>query len=208
MTSDMSRLTPRITAVTTMPGGYHAGPTGNGRVCTQRWRRACRNGCSVLALAVIAAGCGSSGPKRVPPSRWLAVNPHQHSVVLTLLASGNGSELGAFNGYSRGQVLVKIPTGWRVTVRCVNTDSIANQSCAITDNSLATRPSFPGAATPHPLAGLRPRSSASFTFGASRPGVYRIASLVDNEEIGNGMWDTLQVGGTARPSAILYLRTR
>lgn len=208
MTSDMIRLTPRMTAVTAMLGGYHPERKASRDSRRASWKLACLSGCSALALALIAAGCGSGAPKRVPPSHWLTVNSRERSVVLKLLASGNGSGLGAFNGYSRGQVLVKVPTGWRVTVRCVNTDLIANQSCAITDNSLATRPSFPGAATPHPVAGLRPQSSATFSFRASRPGAYRIASLVDNEEIGNGMWDALQVGGTTRPSAVLYLRTR
>jgi hypothetical protein len=124
-------------------------------------------------------------------------------VLLRLSASGNRSSLGAFNGYSRGQVLVEIPTGWRITVRCVNAASLANHSCAITDNSLSTRPAFRDAATPDPAGGLQPGGSASFSFLASRPGVYRIASLVDDDEIGNGLWDTLQVGGTARPSVTL-----
>ncbi len=137
----------------------------------------------------------------------MTTNPRTKSVVLKLSANGSGSSLGAFNGYSRGHVLVKVPVGWHVTVRCTNSSSVAKQSCAITDNSLAMRPAFPGSATPHPVAGLQPGSSASFTFLASRAGVFRIASLVDNEEIGNGMWDTLQVGGTARPAVTQYLKT-
>lgn len=164
--------------------------------------------CLPVGAALIASGCGAAGPQRVPPRHWLAANPAKKSVVLRLLASGSGESLGAFNGYSRGQVLVKIPTGWRVTVRCKNTSMLANQSCAIAQNSLSTGPAFPGAATPDPLVGLPPGRSASFTFLASRPGVYRIASLVDNEQIANGMWDTLQVGGTSRPSATLYLAIR
>ena len=163
---------------------------------------AVRPACPLVASGLIA-GCGASGPVRVQPSHWLSANPDQKSVTLRLLATGSGSGLGAFNGYSRGEVLVKIPTGWRVTVRCANTSSVAHQSCAITNNSLSTRPAFPRAATPHPRMGLAPGRSASFSFVASRPDVYRIASLVDHEEIGNGMWDTLQVGGTVRPSATL-----
>jgi hypothetical protein len=128
-------------------------------------------------------------------------------VLLRLSASGTRSSLGAFNGYSRGQVLVEVPTGWRIIVRCVNAASLANHSCAITDNSLSTQPAFRDSATPNPVSGLEPGRSASFSFVANRPGVYRIASLVDDDEIGNGLWDTLQVGGTARPAVTLARRS-
>jgi hypothetical protein len=126
---------------------------------------------------------------------------------LKLSVSGDGNSLGALNGYSRGQVLVKIPVGWHVTVHCTNTAMVVNQSCAITDSSLSSRPAFPGSATPDPVKGLQPDASADFTFVASRPGVYRIASLVDSEEVGNGTWDTLQVGGTQRPVVTLHYKT-
>jgi hypothetical protein len=126
---------------------------------------------------------------------------------LTLTVSGNGSSLGAINGYSRGQVLVKIPVGWRVLVHCTNRAPVVNQSCAITGSSLATRPAFPGSATPDPIKGIEPGKSASFSFVASRPGAFRIASLVDNEEVGNGTWDALQVGGTRRPAVALRFKS-
>ena len=153
----------------------------------------------LVVSALIATGCGASAPKRVPPSHWLSANPQRKSVLLRLSASGNRSTLGAFNGYSRGQVLVEIPTGWRVTVRCVNAAPLTRHACAVTANSLATRPAFRDAATPNPSGGLQPGGSATFSFLATRPGVYRLASLVDDDEIGNGLWDTLQVGSTSRP---------
>lgn len=194
MRSDMIRLTPRMTAVTTMLRGYHreGRPTGASLL---------------LAAALVAAGCGASAPKRLPLSHWLSANPRGKSVLLRLSASGTGSSLGAFNGYSRGQVLVKVPAGWRVVVRCTNSSAVARESCAITANSLSKRPAFPGAATPDPVTGLPPGHSAMFSFLASRTGAYRIASLVDDEEVGNGMWDSLQVGGTTRPSVTQYLKT-
>jgi uncharacterized cupredoxin-like copper-binding protein len=72
-------------------------------------------------------------------------------------------------------------------------------SCAIVDNSLSKAPAFTGAATADPTVGLASGSSATFSFLATRPGSYRIACLVDDEEIGNGMWEGFQVGGTHRP---------
>jgi hypothetical protein len=125
-------------------------------------------------------------------------------VVLTLVPADHSPWTSYnFNGYSRDQVLVEVPLGWRVVVRCVNTVSSARHSCAIVDNSLSTGPAFPGASTPDPLVGLNPGHSATFSFLASRPGAYRIACLVDDNEIGNGIWDGLQVGGTERPLVLL-----
>ena len=161
-----------------------------------------RRAAYALAALVFLAGCGAA-QKPPPLSTWTSANPAAKTVVLTLRASGERSSLGAFNGYSRGQVLVVVPRGWRVAVRCLNTASTARHSCAIVKNSLSTRPAFPGAETPALLTGLTAGSSASFSFIADRPGAYRIASLVDNDEIAGGMWDVLQVGGTRRPSVRL-----
>jgi hypothetical protein len=161
---------------------------------------------ALSASIFLLAGCGGSSPERFEAGRWLTTNSADQTVTLTLRAEGGGTGLGGFNGYSRGQVLVEIPTGWRVTVRCLNTSSTP-QSCAIVDNSLSVGPAFPGAATPHPAAGVRAGGSAIFSFVASRPGAYRIACLVDDEEIGNGMWEGLQIGGTQQPVAILVRRS-
>ncbi|HEY2438296.1 MAG TPA: sulfocyanin-like copper-binding protein, partial [Solirubrobacteraceae bacterium] len=69
--------------------------------------------------------------------------------VLTLRVHGDGRGLGDFNGYSRGQVLVQIPAGWRISVRCVN-DSSVPRSCSIVENSLSTGSALPRASTPNP----------------------------------------------------------
>jgi Sulfocyanin (SoxE) domain len=154
----------------------------------------------VLAAAATAAGCG--GAARFQPGQWVTAKPSQKLAVLTLRVHGNGISVGDFNGEARGQVLVEIPLGWRVDVHCTN-QATTFESCAIVANSLAATPAFPGAATPDPTKGLGPGASADFSFLASRPGVYRIASLVDDEEIGNATWDGFQVGGVSRPSARL-----
>lgn len=80
-------------------------------------------------------------------------------------------------------------------------------SCAIVSNGLSRTAAFPGAATPDPTVGLSSGSSATFSFVATKAGAYRIACLVDDEEIGNGMWDGLQVGGTAKPIVRLVRRS-
>jgi hypothetical protein len=151
----------------------------------------------ILGVALILAGCGASAPRFAPDS-WLSANSASRTVTLTLRVHGNGTSLDDINGYSRGQVLVELPVGWRVVVRCINASAVA-QSCSIVANSLSSTPALPGASTANPTSGLNPGSSARFSFIASRPGAYRIASLVDDEEVGNATWDALQIGGTSRP---------
>jgi hypothetical protein len=153
--------------------------------------------------SVALAACGGSGSNRFQPGRWLSTDSARRVATLTLRADGDGVSLGDFNGYARGQVLVEIPLGWRVNVRCMNASNSAAQSCAIVTNSLSTRPAFPGAATPRPTVGLDPGSAARFSFVASRAGGYRIASLVDDEEVRNGMCDAPEVARTRRPSVRL-----
>jgi sulfocyanin SoxE-like protein len=160
----------------------------------------------LLAASIALAGCGGSSAKRFQPGRWLSTDPAHRVATLTLRAEGDGVSLGDFNGYSRGQVLVQVPLDWRVIVRCVNGSTSAAQSCAIVTNSLSATPAFHGASTPDPTVGLDPGSSASFSFVAIRVGSYRIASLVDDEEIGNGMWDALEIAHVQQPSVRLLRR--
>ena len=105
-----------------------------------------------------------------------------------------------YNGYGRGAVLVAVPLGWRVTVRCVNDVASISHSCAIVrDGRNATAPVLPGAASPHPQTGLPPGSSAQFSFIASPAGAYRIARASASTETA-GMWDAFEIGSTQRPS--------
>jgi len=117
-------------------------------------------------------------------------------------ASGAGAAFSGYNynGYGRGAVLVDVPLGWRVTVRCVNDVATVPHSCAIIrDAGDQTAPVFPGAATPDPQRGLPPGHSAEFSFVASRPGGYRIACLIPYDET-MGMWDAFEITRTQRPS--------
>jgi sulfocyanin SoxE-like protein len=145
---------------------------------------------AVLALALTAAPS---------PSQYLHSNARAHVVHLTLLA-GLGSANNGFNfdGYGRGQLLVRVPLGWRVVVDCENRGPMRH-SCAIVHGALATVPAFAGAATPQPVRGLSPGSKATFSFEARRAGTYRIACLVPGHEQAR-MYDVLDVVRGARPS--------
>ncbi len=143
----------------------------------------------VLAPAASAADVG----------RWLTWDTAARTASLTLVAGYNGSNNGFnFDGYGRGQLLVRVPLGWRVTVTCKNAGSMRH-SCAIVRGAMTAVPAFRGATTPDSVLGLARGKSAQFTFTASRAGTYRIACLVPGHEEAR-MWDVLVVGGVRRPS--------
>jgi FtsP/CotA-like multicopper oxidase with cupredoxin domain len=132
---------------------------------------------------------------------WLSDNTRAKTVTLTLVPGATNAFNGYnFNGYGRGAVLVDVPLGWRVTVRCNNDVSNVSHSCAIVrDGGNATAPIFPGAASPDPQTGLPPGHSAQFSFVATRPGAYRIACLIPEHET-MGMWDGFEISSSQRPS--------
>jgi hypothetical protein len=133
------------------------------------------------------------------PQQYLSVDAAHRVAHLKLLASvGTANNGFNFDGWGRGELLVRVPRGWRVVVDCVN-HSGGRHSCAVVAGALATRPAFPGASTPSPIDGLRPGQSATFMFTASRTGTYRIASLVPGEEQAR-MYAVLVVAAGGRPS--------
>lgn len=109
-----------------------------------------------------------------------------------------------FNGYGKGEVLVEIPQGWRVDVRCINDSRSMRHSCALV-RDLAVSPAFPGAASPSPMGGLPPGGAAAFSFLAANRGTYRIVCLVPGHEQ-DGMWDVLDVTRSRRPNVVLLRR--
>ena len=126
-------------------------------------------------------------------------------MIVTLVPGYNDAHRGFnFNGYGKGEVLVTVPRGWSITVRCENTRSNQRHSCAVVRGAGATAPAFLGAATPTPGTGLAGRTSASFTFTAAVLGTYRFACLVPHHEQA-GEWDVLEVAAAGRP-AVLLLR--
>ena len=139
---------------------------------------------ALLALALGAAPA--------PPARYMQWNARAHVVHLTLLA-GLGSANNGFNfdGYGCGQMLVRVPLGWRVVVDCENCGTMRH-SCAVVHGPLETEPAFAGAATPQPVMGLSPGAKATFSFAAGRTGTYRIACLVPGHEQAR-MYDVLDV---------------
>ncbi len=154
---------------------------------------------ALAGMVVLLAASSAATAARPAPARYLSWNAKTRTARLTLLA-GLGSENNGFNfdGYGRGELLVRIPLGWRVVVDCENRGHMRH-SCAIVKGSLATRPAFAGAATANPVAGLAPGAKQTFSFRASRLGTYRIACLVAGHEQAR-QWDVLDVVRGGRPS--------
>jgi hypothetical protein len=153
-----------------------------------------------LSYAALLAGLLVASPAFASsaPGRYLSWSARHHAVHLTLLASlGAGNSGFNFDGYGRGELLVRVPVGWRVVVDCDNRGG-GRHSCAVVRGALATTPAFAGAASPQPLTGLSPGAKASFTFVANRVGTFRLASLVPGQEQAR-MYDVLDVTRGGRP---------
>jgi len=133
-------------------------------------------------------------------SKWLHVDNTKKSAVLVLDAAMGSVNSGFnFDGYAKGQMVVSIPAGWKVTARCTNDSKTVPHSCAIVTKAGSTVPAFTGSATPSPTTGLAPGKSATFSFTPTTPGTYRIDCLVPGHDPA-GMWDTLQVTNGGAPS--------
>jgi hypothetical protein len=147
------------------------------------------------AIAVLLAGKPSP-----PPHDFLAVDTQRHRVTIMLIASYDGTNGGFnFDGYSR-YLMWTVPRGWTVRVVCRNRGPLRH-SCAAVQGASSARPAFRGAATPQPQIGLLTGQTASFTFRATRKGVYRLASLVPGDEAAR-LWDVLKIVRHGRPSVV------
>ena len=152
---------------------------------------------SVLAGCDPVTGTGSGTPP--DPGQYLKVDAQAKTAVVTLIAGYPASDFQFnYNGYSNGQLLLKVAVGWQITVQCANRSTV-NQSCAVVADGHATEPLQPDWATPDPQRGLKPGESASFVFTPENPGDYRIASLVPGSEA-SGMWLDLFVVGSGTPA--------
>lgn len=170
-----------------------------------------RLGRGALAVAAVLAlgGCGPSTPPPRPtslafrpPASYLHVFPSRHAMSLLVVA---GARTGGFDldGTEHGAMRLTVPLGWRVTVTLRNLSTLHN-SLALVAGPSSTSPVLPGAAVPagRLRQGIPEGASASFTFRATRPGLYRLASLVPGHET-SGMWALVRVAAGVRPSLAL-----
>jgi Sulfocyanin (SoxE) domain len=134
-----------------------------------------------------------------PAAQFLHVDARRRTATITLIAAYDGANGGFnFDGYGRGELIVTVPRRWRVVVRCSNR-SIVRHSCAVVSGPMPARLEFPAASTPQPRLGLAQGQKASFSFRASRVGVFRLACLVPGHMEAR-MWDVLRIVARGRPS--------
>lgn len=149
---------------------------------------------AATALALLAPAA-----HKPPPANFLHVDAGARKAMISLVAGYNGSNSGFnFDGYSRGELRVTVPRGWRVVVRCSNRSAIRH-SCAVVRGPMNAKPAFHGAYTADPQRGLDPGQSASFSFRATRVGAFRLACLVPGHEEAR-MWNLLKIVRRGRPS--------
>jgi hypothetical protein len=147
------------------------------------------------ATAVSLAACAGAGSAD-PSSPLGIIDQATRTVQLNLIISQS-----RFNGYSNGQLTVRVPEGWRVDVYCSNQGATPH-SCAIVSGAGSTSPAFSGAASPQPVAGVPAGSTANFSFIVKRVGSYRVSSLVPGDG-DRAMWEHFDVVATGSPSVSL-----
>ena len=153
----------------------------------------------VLGLAACDPLTGT-GPGNPPdPKGYIHSDPATNAVVITLIAGyPAGDYQFNYNGYRNGTLVISIPVGWQVTIQCENHATVPN-SCAVVAGRTDLAPMEAGWSTPDPTRGLDPGRSATFAFTPSRPGSFRIASLVGGSEA-SGMWADLEVTAAGVPA--------
>jgi Sulfocyanin (SoxE) domain len=146
----------------------------------------------LLCVAACDPVTGTGSGTQPDPKTFIKVDQATRGAVVTLIA-GHPATDNQFNydGYSGGALVLKVPVGWQVTIQCLNHGTVPN-SCAIVSSDTATEPVVAGWSTPNPHVGLDPGQSSGFSFSATAPGSYRIASLVGGNEA-SGMWADLEV---------------
>ena len=163
-----------------------------------RWALA---GC--LGIVLLSAACDpltGTGPGSPPdPKGYIHSDVAAHAVVITLVAGYPATDYQFnYNGYGNGTLVIRIPTGWHVTVQCENHGTVPN-SCAVVRGKGDTSPVEPAWSTPDPTHGLAPGQSATFEFTPTAAGSFRIASLVGGNEA-SGMWADLEITAGGAPT--------
>lgn len=185
---------------TSKPSAHHSGGTQGKSGASRRSGQKGVGGTGGQVSAKKTSGSKAGAARTLP---WMTYATAAKTATLKLVAGYNSSLSGFnFNGYGNGQMVVSIPTGWRVTVDFSNQGQLPH-SAAIVHTATSTRPAFPGAGLPGSelTAGIPSGKSATFSFTTGAPGNYRIVCLVPGHE-GAGMWDTLTVTSTGKIPSI------
>lgn len=144
----------------------------------------------IAAAAMTTAACGGSGGGTAS-SPLGVIDRATRTVQLNVVITDS-----RFNGYSSGQMTVRVPRGWKVDVYCSNQTSTP-RSCAILPSAGSTTPA--GAISSDPAAHVAAGEATNFSFVVRTVGSYRVASFVPRHGDG-GMWENLEVVAGGNPS--------
>ncbi|NMP21623.1 sulfocyanin-like copper-binding protein [Sulfobacillus harzensis] len=164
-----------------------------------------------LALTGMLAACGAA-PSHVAvsppfnPAQWVTQNSAQKRVTFHLYA-GEGNRM-TFNGYGNGQMVLTVPTGWKVSVRFENVDNAQAHSAMIVPLKFHTNTEIPASAlafshasTPNPTMGSTYGVQQSFHFAANKSGTFALVCGIPGHAA-MGMWDTLVISPTAAHASV------
>jgi len=158
---------------------------------------------ALAAVSPVVTACGSTAGNvtHPDPSRWLSVDARARSATITLIAAYDAFASGYnIDGSVKGALRFTVPSGWRVTVRCVNNSTAYRYSCAMRKGAGTSVTLAAGAGKPHPPSGLRSGGASTFSFVAGAPGRYRLTAEESGVEPA-GMWVGVGVTRGGRPQA-------
>jgi len=132
----------------------------------------------------------------ITEAAFLKLSDQPKTVKVTLVAAfAEANSWMNLNGYSHGQAIYTIPTGWTVEVIFIN-PSPAPHSITVVERDMIKKvqvgePAFRGASTLNPITGMS-SSLATFTFLAGEPGRYAFACGIPTHAA-SGHWIALNV---------------
>ena len=133
------------------------------------------------------------------------------AVNLTVIAAYNAVNYGMnFNGFSKGNAIYKIPTGWTVNVKFENRSPVPHSLVVVEEDSATKlqvgKPYFKGATTPNATLATAPKR-ASFSFVADEAGDYAFACAFPAHSA-NGQWIKFEVSNDFKKQLIHTKMTR
>ncbi len=113
-----------------------------------------------------------------------------------------------FNGYYNGQLVITVPTGWKISITYKNTESMMPHSLGVTDwadhsgGSGSFKPAFTGSIPSDFTQGITKSSApTTISFVANKSGKYGIVCGIPGHAAG-GMWDELDVSSSVKAPTI------
>jgi sulfocyanin len=156
----------------------------------------------VLATALVAAACTGAG------GQGHAGTPNAAKTVELTLIAGKTTVNGGFNfnGFSKGQMTLTVPAGWRVVVHYRNFSPLRHSFDVIpyTGKQPDAPPPptiFKGATTQDPVSGIGVGKEETITFVADKAGKYEYLCGVAGHAPA-GMWNYLVVSATAKAPSV------